>query len=176
MALAVLADHLHRHPVDPLAEVGRVLKQPLPAPCIVTIALVTGASGTVSKVVRMPPLIESTRPTRSNWIGWWAGPLQGADHVGQFVARGAQVDRAFQRVIEQRAGRFDVAVDRARRAGIGGELHPGADRADVGLVEELRVRQGDHGAGDVGFAGLGGEDRAKARVGAAVGRAEEAGV
>ena len=37
----------------------------------------------------------------------------------------------------------DRAVDRCRRARVGGELDPGADGADVALVEELRVGQGD---------------------------------
>ena len=49
-------------------------------------------------------------------------------------------------------------LSRSRRSTPGGqrgrarELHPGADRADVGLVEERRVGQGDLGAGDVGVA------------------------
>ena len=68
--------------------------------------------------------------------------VQVGDQVGQLVGGGAQVDRAFERLVEQRRDGRGVAVDRARRAGVGGELHPGADRADVGLVEELRVGQG----------------------------------
>ncbi len=55
----------------------------------------------------------------------------------------------------------------------GGELDPGADGADVGLGEELRVRQGDRERGDVGIACAGLQDRGQGRVAAAPGRALE---
>ena len=77
--------------------------------------------------------------------------VQGDDQVGQRVGGGAQVDGAFQGLVEQRREGPGVAVDRALGAlgavaGAGGELDAGADGADVVLVEELRVRQGDRGA------------------------------
>src|SRR5215207_7209316 len=54
---------------------------------------------------------------------------QVGDQVGELVVGGAQVDRPVEGIGEQRADRAGVAVDRALRALIGGELHPGADRA-----------------------------------------------
>src|SRR5665811_854019 len=54
-----------------------------------------------------------------------------------------------------------------------GELHPGADRADVGLVEEGASGQGDHGAGEVGIAGAGGDHGSERRMGTAFGAAPE---
>ncbi len=73
--------------------------------------------------------------------------MQGQDEVGQGVFGGAEEDRAFEGLVEDRGVGDGVAVDRAGRAvgavaGAGGELDPGADGADVGLVEELGVRQG----------------------------------
>ncbi len=71
-------------------------------------------------------------------LGVWAP--EGNDEVWQFVGGAAQVGRARHWVIEQRRRRRGFAVDRALWAAVGCELHPGADRADVGLVEELRPR------------------------------------
>ena len=79
------------------------------------------------------------------------GRVQGGDQVGQRVVGGAQVDRALQRFVEQRRGRAGARRrSEALRAFFAGgcafgELHPGADRLDVGLFEELGVRQGDLG-------------------------------
>jgi len=66
---------------------------------------------------------------------------------------GDRFDVALEREVEERGDRLDVAVDRARRAFCGGELDPGADRAEVGVFDELRVRQGDREGADVGVAG-----------------------
>ena len=127
VALAVLADHPHVGPGRALQRLRLLTSRPFLPPCIFRTNLVTGASGTTSKVLRMPPLTESIRPasSTSNW------PLQGGDQVGQRVVGGAQVDRAFQRLVEQRRGRLGVAVDRGGGAVLGGELDPGADGADV---------------------------------------------
>ena len=76
--------------------------------------------------------------------------LEVGDEVRQRVVRRAQVDRAFERLAEQRRERPRLAVDRFLRAVVGGELDPGADRREARLVEEQRVRQADRGAGDVG--------------------------
>ena len=103
----------------------------------------TGTSGTRSKVVRMPPLKLSMRPTRST--STW--PCEMGDEVRQRVVGRAQVDRPFERLAEQRRDRPRLAVDRFLRAVVGGELDPGADLPEAGLVEEERVRQGDRGAG-----------------------------
>jgi hypothetical protein len=102
------------------------------------------------------------------------GSSQRRDHVGQLVGGGAQVDVAFQGIVKQRGQHLDVAIDRACRAGVGGVLHAGADRAEVGLIDELRVRQGQFGPCGAGFTGLCFEDGSKAGVPAAVDRAEEA--
>ena len=69
--------------------------------------------------------------------------MQGDDEVGQLVGRRSAGRRGLQGVVDQRAESLDVAVDRARRALVCGELHPGADRAEVGLVDELRAGEGE---------------------------------
>ena len=62
--------------------------------------LESGASGTVSKVVRMPGLDGVDEADR----GDVDLAVEVGDDVGQRVAAvGAQVDRAFQRLVEQRA-------------------------------------------------------------------------
>ena len=63
-----------------------------------------------------------------------------------FAAVGAQVDRAFEGLFEQRGFGLGEAEQRSRRALAGlacGELDPGAGALDVGVVEELGVGQGD---------------------------------
>src|SRR6188474_2146781 len=50
-------------------------------------------------------------------------PVQVEDHVGQVVARGAQVDGALERLCEDRGEDGGGAVDRAFGAALGGELH-----------------------------------------------------
>ena len=92
------------------------------------------------------------------------GPVEADDQVGQFVARGAQVDVAAQLIVEQRRRRRGGAVDRSLRTLVGCELDPGADLADVGVVEERRFRQLDLGVGDVGVARSGNQCRREARV------------
>ena len=119
--------------------------------------LVTGTSGTASKVLRSAPLTESVLPASSISIGWRGGALEADHQVGQLVGGRSAGRRCRQRVVEQRRGRRGLAVDRAGRAGVGGELDPGADPVDVGVVEEGRFRQLDLGAGDVGVAGPGGQ-------------------
>ena len=52
---------------------------------------------------------------------------QVGDQIRQLVGRAAQVDRAFDRVVEQRRDRAGEAVDRGGGALPGGELDPGAD-------------------------------------------------
>ena len=79
--------------------------------------------------------------------------LEVGEQVGQGVVRGDQVDGAGERIFEQRRFGRGVAVDRPRRAFVGGQLDAGADRLDVGLVDQLRARQGQRRAGDVGVAG-----------------------
>ena len=66
-----------------------------------------------------------------------------------------------------------MAVDRAGRAGVGGELAVGADGADVVLGEELGVGQGDRGAADVGVARALGNGGAQGREGVALGGADQ---
>ncbi len=66
------------------------------------------------------PLTLSIRPTASmsNW------PFRSSDEVGQLVLGGPQVDRAAQRLVEQRGDRLGLAEPRAGGAGAGGELRP----------------------------------------------------
>ncbi len=146
-------------------------------PFIVSTNLETGASGTTSKVLRMPPpLPVSTLPARSTSI--W--PSRAATRSGSLWARSAGRPGLRAGVSSSGVIARCVAVDARRRAllavaGAGGELHPGADGADVGLVEELGVGQGHLGRGDVGVVALGvGELRRQGRVAGALGRALEA--
>ena len=88
----------------------------------------------------MPPALVGVDPADQGDLDL---AVQVGDQVGQLVGGAAQVDRAFDRAVEQRRRRFGEAVDARRRAGVGGELDPGADGADVGVVEELGLRQGD---------------------------------
>src|SRR5262249_26972123 len=82
---------------------------------------------------------------------------------------GAEVDVATERLVEQWRRDRDGAVDGGGRAGVGGPLHPGADGADVGLVEELRMGQGDRDRREVGVARSRAQDRGQGRVIAAFG-------
>ena len=73
-------------------------------------------------------------------------PCSAADQVGQFVVS-EERRKTGPSSGSSSSGRpcFGVAVDGAGRAlfpvaAAGVELHPGADGADVGLFEELRVR------------------------------------
>src|SRR5881394_1132000 len=78
--------------------------------------------------------------------------MQIEDEVGQLVARGSEVDRSFERRIEQWGPGFDEAVLGPCRALLCCELHSGADRLDVGLVKEGRSGQSYDEAFDVGIA------------------------
>ena len=90
---------------------------------------------------------------------------QVGDQVRQLVVGGDQVDRALQLACSSSGVlRFGVAVDRACRAGLRGQLRPRADRLDVALVEEQRVRQRQRRAAEVGVAFAGFEDRPQLRV------------
>src|SRR4249919_4137468 len=51
-----------------LQRLRELTSRPFLPPCIRRMNLETGASGTDSKVVRMPPLTESMRPTRATLI------------------------------------------------------------------------------------------------------------
>ena len=115
----------------------------MPPPSRVSEKLVTGASGTVSKVVRMPPWTWSTWPSRTMSI--W--PFRAATRSGRLWPRSAQVDRAFEGLFEQRRlglGVADIRAGRALFAGVfpSANCDPGAEVLDVGVVEELRGRAG----------------------------------
>ena len=91
--------------------------------------------------------------------------VEGGDEVGELAGAtvGAEVDLAFEGLFEQRGfglGEADIGARGAAFAGdvAFGELDPGADGPDVGVVDELGGRQGDGSAGDVGVgaaAGIG---------------------
>ena len=105
--------------------------------------------------------------------------MQSDDEVGQLVVGGAQVGVPFKGVVDQGACSGCFAVDRGGGAVCSvavslRELNPGADGADVGLVEELRARQGDRGLGDVGSALGHAQNSSQCRVGSSPGAAEEA--
>ena len=65
-------------------------------------ALVTGASGTASKVLRMPPFDRVDAPAEVDLERLGGRAFEVGDEVGQLVGGGAQVDRPFQWVVEQR--------------------------------------------------------------------------
>ena len=90
------------------------------------------------------------RPTASTSTS----AVQGGDEVGQVVVGGAQVDRAFERFVEQRREGPGLAVDRAGRAVRRRRTARGCRRADVGLVEEGGAAAGARpGLLEVGVAG-----------------------
>ena len=99
--------------------------------------------------------------------------VQVGEQVRQVVVGGDEVDVALELFVEQRRDRFRLTVDRCRRAGLRGQLRPGADGADVALIEEQRVRHRQRGAGDVGVALMGFQDRPQLRVLVALGAALE---
>src|SRR5262249_16929208 len=63
--------------------------------------------------------------------------------------------------------------DRARWAGFGGELHAGADSADMGLVEELSAWQGGHNPLEPSRARGSTQHRTQARMPASLSGTEE---
>ena len=77
--------------------------------------------------------------------------IQFGDQVrqGSLTSAGTEVNGALQRFVEQRGGHSGASVDGAARTFPRGELGPGADTGQVGILEELRVRQLHRGAGDV---------------------------
>ena len=143
-------------------------------PRTVSVNFETGTSGTISKVLRSRPLLVGVGDAGELDVDL---AVQRGDQVRQFVfGVRAQVDRAFERAVEQRRRRFGEAVDRVRRAFVGGELDPGADVADVRLFEDQRFRQRDLRARDVGVAGAGDEGRPQFRfLRSASGRRRSAG-
>ena len=101
---------------------------PFSPPNISRVNLVTGASGTEAKMLRIwrpSPFelweTESTKPTR---LKSSLGAVEGGDEVGElaFATVGAQEDRAFKRLVEQRGDRLGFAVDRGGRALFAGDL------------------------------------------------------
>ena len=131
--------------------------------------LETGASGTVSKVVRIASWTVSTWPSKTMSI--W--PLQVGDDVGELVGGGAQVDRAFQGLC--RAGGFLPSRSRSprRRAVVGGELDSGAGILDVGVIDQLGGGRVTEVCGDVGVTGIGGQGRVQGGVAGPLGRSGE---
>ncbi len=90
--------------------------------------------------------------------------VEGGDDVGEFssATAGAQVDGAFQRLFEEGSFGLGEADHRAGWALLRGILDARAGGLEVGVVEELGVGQGDLDLGDIGFAGIGGEDGGRA--------------
>ena len=102
--------------------------------------------------------------------------VEGGDEVGEAALvfrRGAQVDRAFERLFKQRGFRPCGADDRAGRAFVGGELNLRAWVLDVGVVDDLRGGQRHRGGGDVCFTGLGAQVGAQGWVAVVPGRTGE---
>ena len=78
--------------------------------------------------------------------------LELGDDIGElsFASVGAQIDRAFEGLFKQRGFGLGETEERdPARTLVGVELDPGAGALDVGVVEELGVREGDRDAGDV---------------------------
>ena len=84
------------------------------------------------------------------------------------MARGAQVDLALQRLVEERCRRLRFADQRAVGTVVGGELDAGADRVEVRVVELLARRQRHRERLRVGFAASRLEHRVDRRVTAPV--------
>jgi hypothetical protein len=69
------------------------------------------------------------------------------DEVGQRVIGGAQDEVTFNRVVEQGRDRLGVTVDRGGGTGVGAELDPRTDGADMSVLEELRAGSQDGRSG-----------------------------
>ncbi len=91
-------------------------------------------------------------------------PLQVDRDVGQLPFGGAQVDRARQRLVENRGGRHRPAQHRAGRTSAVGEVGGDAGRADVRAVEQLALGQRDGDVAQVGFAWFGRQHRLDRRL------------
>ena len=98
----------------------------------------TGASGTRFEAGPQAAALGGCRSGPTSSMSNW--PWRSATRSGSLWLLDAQVDVPAQRLVEQRGDRGRGAVDRVRRAGVGGELDPGADGADVGVVEQLVLR------------------------------------
>src|SRR4051812_30474907 len=107
--------------------------------------------------------LEGVDATNQDDLEW---AMQVGNQIGQRVGGGAEVDRSFQRLVQQWADRTGMPVDGPGRTRPCRELNPGADRADESLLQELGMRKGDNRFGDVGIAGDGPEFGAQGRVAA----------
>ena len=87
---------------------------------------------------------------------------------------GAQVDRTFQRSFKEGSFNLGEADHRAGWALLSGILDTRAGGLEVGVVEELGVRESDLHLGDIGFAGIGCEDGEQSWVASMFGGAREA--
>ena len=134
--------------------------RPLLPSYIVTSTREIGASGRVVKVVRRRLLTVLIVPRTF----WEICPCRARTMSGNGSGARDEVDRARERLIEERAHRRRLPVDRPRRTGAGGELRAGAGGLEVGLIDLLRRRQGDHRAGDVGLTWRLGEVDGELRV------------
>ncbi len=106
---------------------------PLLPPSRFRVKLVTGTSGTVLKLVRRAPVLGADDAVEVDVDL----AFEGGEDVGQLVpVAGGQVDRSFERLLEQRRDRLRGSHHRVGRAVVGGELDFGAGRADVAVVEE----------------------------------------
>lgn len=104
--------------------------------------------------------------------------VKGENQVGQVVVGGTQVDRAFQGFRKHWSERASMSVNRCRRttgpvSAVRCVLNPGADRSDVALFEEGRVRQAQDKAAEVGVALVRPVDGAERREVTALGPASE---
>ena len=133
-----------------------------------------GTSGTNSKVLRSAPLTESVLPAASMRIGWLAGPCRSGTRSGSVLLGGAQVDIAGQRIVEQRGGHRDLAVDRARPGTVRRRTGPGCRRVPMWFWSRNSVGGScDRDVVDVGVAGARLQHRGQGRVPAALGAALE---
>ena len=85
---------------------------------------------------------------------------QVGEQVGEAAGRFAQVDRAFEGAIEERAPEARVAEARGAWTALGGQPSA-AEGADVVGVEQLAGREGEACAGEAGFVGVGAQNGAQ---------------
>jgi len=132
--LAVLRRELGGGAIDFGAEVGAVDEQALLAALHLKDELANRGvwdsvkGGTNATVDRVDTADEVNLDRLEDWT------FKPSHQVWQLVAGGTQVNRALNYLIKQGAKRPCITVDRTQWTLICSELHPGADRLEVGLI------------------------------------------
>ena len=113
-----------------------------------------GASGTTGTVVFSAPVSTEVDSARGDQVDL---AVEDEGEARQAAGAGDRVDRARERLVEQRRRRRRVADRLPAGALCRGQLFLGADVAEVALVDREGLREGHRERFDVGVAGAGPE-------------------